>query len=78
MSDTKTPGPLAIQLATKAWTMPKTSNKTMDETLCMEFALILDDVLSKPWLGNATTGQLLDELKTRVVINGTVNYKTAE
>ena len=30
----------------------------------------------EPWLGLATTGQLLNELLVRCEINGTINYKT--
>ena len=33
---------------------------------------------SKPLLGLATTGELLDELKARAEVNGTINYKTED
>ena len=44
----------------------------MDADLAEAFAEILDDIWSRPWLGNATTGQLLDEVKARV----DCDYKT--
>lgn len=39
----------------------------MDGALAEAFAEILDEVWSKPWLGNATTEELLDELQVRVI-----------
>ena len=44
----------------------------MDSDLGNEFALILDEIWSKPWLGNATTRELLEELSTR----SDLDYKT--
>ena len=63
---------LSLQRAAQAWCKPKTSNKTMDADLAEAFAEILDDIWSQSWLGNATTGELLDEIKARV----DCNYKT--
>lgn len=57
---------LALEKAAQAWCNPTTENKVMDEELCKAFAAILDEVWSKPWLGNATTGEMLDEIKARV------------
>jgi predicted transcriptional regulator len=52
--------------AAQAWCKPTTENKEMDVELCEAFAEILDEIWSKPWLGNATTGEMLDEIKARV------------
>jgi hypothetical protein len=57
---------LSVTLATSAWTTPTTSHKTMDVELAEVFAKILDAEMSKPNLGCATTGQLLDEIRSRV------------
>ncbi len=76
MSEEKKPSEYALQKAASAWTQPTTSSKTMDTELAMEFAKILDEVLSKPWFGNATTKELLDELSARAEIGGYANYST--
>jgi hypothetical protein len=47
----------------------------MDPDLCEAFAEILEDVWSKPWLGNATTGELIEELKARIE---DLNYRTVD
>jgi hypothetical protein len=60
----------------KAWCTPENSNKVMDTELAEAFAVILNEVWSKPWLGNATTAQLLEELSVRAEIGGYANYKT--
>ena len=57
---------LSIERAAQAWCKPTTENKEMDVVLCEAFAEILDEIWSKPWLGNATTGEMLDEIKARV------------
>lgn len=62
----------AKEMAAKAWCTPRTSHKVIDTELIEAFAGILDEIWSKPWLGNATTGQLLNELRARV----DCNYKT--
>ena len=67
---------LAIEMAARAWCTPATENKVMDPELCSAFADILEEVLSKPWLGNATTEELLDELKARIEMEGLLGYKT--
>lgn len=64
--------------AAQAWCTPKTEKKVMDVELAEAFANILDEIWSKPWLGNATTAELLDELKARCEVNGTLQYKTVE
>ena len=65
---------LARQKTAQAWCTPETEKITMDPILAEAFATILDDIWSKPWLGNATTGELLEELKVRCEINRTINY----
>ena len=67
---------LAREKAAQAWCTPKTQNIEMDTRLAEAFANILDDILGKPWLGNATTEELLDELRARCEVNGTLHYKT--
>ena len=69
---------LARQKAAQAWCTPETEKKEMDVELAEAFANILNDVWSKPWLGNATTGEIIDELRARCEVNGTLGYKTVE
>ncbi len=61
---------LAIQTAADAF-----GNRDVDTELLLEFANILDDVWSKPWLGNASTMELLSELMARTDIMGYADYK---
>lgn len=68
------PSELSLQKAAQAWCRPATANKVMDPELATAFAEILDEIWSQPWLGNATTGQLLDEVKARV----NCNYRTVD
>ncbi len=67
---------LARERVAQAWCQPKTSNMTMIPELAEEFAIILNEIWRKPWLGNATTSEIIDELRTRCEINGTLDYKT--
>jgi len=69
---------LARQRAAQAWCEPETEKITMIPELAEAFAIILDDVWSKAWLGNATTAELLDEVRTRCEINGTLDYRTVD
>ena len=69
---------LSLQKAAQAWLKPNTSSKVMDIELAIAFAEILDEIWVKPWLGNATTGELLDEIKARVVLDGKLQYKTVD
>ncbi len=55
----------ALQWAAQAWCKPETEHKEMDSVLAEVFAEMLDDVMSQPWLGNATTGELIAEIKAR-------------
>lgn len=61
------------QLAAQAWYKPKTIKMKMIPELAEAFAEILDTIWSQPWLGNATTGELIEELKAR----SNLDYKTA-
>ena len=63
-----------IERAAQAWCTPKTESKEMDTELAYAFAEILDEIWGKPWLGNATTRELLDEIRARVDLD----YKTVE
>ena len=74
----KIPSDLALQKAAQAWGLCSTEKIVMDTDLCTAFAIILDDIWSKPWLGNATTKELLDELYARIEINGDLEYKTVD
>ena len=67
---------LARQKAAQAWCTPETEKIDVIPELAEAFAVILDEVWSKPWLGNATTAQLIDELRARCEMNGTLSYKT--
>ena len=69
---------LCREKAAQAWCTEKTKNKDLDPELAEEFAKILNEIWSQPWLGNATNEQLLDELKTRIEINWDLNYKTID
>ena len=68
---------LARQKAAQAWCRKSTSKKTMDTELAIAFAEIIDEIWNKPWLGNATTGELFDEIIARIVKEG-LRYKTAD
>jgi len=65
---------LCIEKAAGAWCTPTTSHIEMNTDLAYAFAKIIEDIWSKPWLGNATTKELLDEIAARVDLN----YKTVE
>jgi hypothetical protein len=74
MEDNKKLSTLSIEKAAQAWCTPETSSIEMNEKLAYAFAEILDEIWSKPWLGNATTKELLDEIAARVDLD----YKTVE
>lgn len=69
---------LARQKVGEAWTKPMTHHLEFDSVLAEAFAEILEEVWSKPWLGNATTAELLTELQTRAEIHGYANYRTVD
>lgn len=60
--------------AAQAWCKDTTKHILMQPELCLAFAEILEEIWSKPWLGNATTGELLDEIKARV----NCSYRTVD
>ena len=62
----------ARQKAVQAWCKETTKDKVMDVELCEAFAEIIEELTSQPWLGNATTKMLLDEIAARVDLD----YKT--
>lgn len=62
----------SVQKAAQVWCHPDAGHIEMDATLCRLFAETIDDIWSKPWLGNATTRELLQELSTRIDLD----YKT--
>ena len=71
----------ALQRAGIAWTTPETKHITMDTALGVAFADIVDGIWAedtKPNLGCATTGQLIDELRARVNLDGTADYRTID
>lgn len=78
MSDNKKTSQLAIQYAMKAWSQKETSHIEVDTRIAQEFAITVDEILSKPWLGNATTKELIEELQARADVGGYANYKTSE
>lgn len=69
---------LSREKAAQAWCTPETEKLTMIPELTEAFAAILNDVWSKPWLGNATTAELIDELRARCEVNGTLQYRTVD
>jgi len=62
----------SIEKAAQVWCRPECSDIPMDSRLALAFAEVLDEIWNKPWLGNATTKQLLDEVAARVDLD----YKT--
>ena len=71
------PSELSIQKAAQVWCRPELSQKVMDTELANGFAEALDEIWSKPWLGNATTGELLDEIRARIGEGG-LTYRTVD
>lgn len=69
---------LAREKAAQAWCDPTTAMTVMDADLAEAFARILDEIWTKPWLGNATTSELLTELQVRAEIHGYGGYKTVD
>lgn len=69
---------LSRERAAQAWCTEETKDIPMDTELAEAFAGILDEIWSKPWLGNATTAELLNELQVRAEINGYANYRTVD
>jgi len=68
----------AIQEAAGAWQGEKTKDTEMDVDLAEEFAKILVKHMYEPHLGCATTGELLEEIKTRIEVDGKLDYRTID
>jgi hypothetical protein len=68
---------LSRERAAQAWCKPTTSHKVMDPELAEAFAEILNEIWSQPWLGNATSFQLLEELTSRAGA-GWGDYRTVD
>ena len=68
----------ARQEAAGAWCGEKTKDKIMDPDLAEEFAKILVKQMYEPKLGCATTRSLLDEIRTRIEVDGKLDYRTID
>jgi len=64
--------------AVEAWAKPSTSGIVMDVTLAEAFTEIIEEIWSQPWLGNATTRQLIDELSARIEVDGAMEYRPVD
>ena len=69
---------LAREKAAQAWCKESTKNIVMIPELAEAFAEIINEIHSQAWLGNATTGELLNELTCRIKNDKLFNYKTAD
>lgn len=74
----KEPSVESRQRVAQAWCQETTKHLIMIPELAEEFARILDDIWSQPWLGNATTKELLTELQARAEIHDYANYRTVD
>lgn len=54
----------------EAWQKPNTEKIEFIPELAEAFGEILDEIWSKPWLGNATCEELLEELSVRIEVHG--------
>ncbi len=70
------PSSSSLQKAAQAWCTARTKKIEMDTRLADAFADILDDETNQPRLGCATTGQLLNELRARIEVDGKLDYRT--
>ena len=68
----------ALQEAAGAWQGEKTEKTIMDVDLAEEFAKVLVKHMYAPHLGCATTGEILEELKTRIEMDGKLGYRTID
>jgi hypothetical protein len=66
----------AREAAVAAWTTPETEKTVMDVVLAQAFADILMKHMYAPHLGCATTRALLEELKARAEVDGSIDYST--
>ena len=68
----------AMQEAAAAWCGEKAKDKIMDADLAEEFAKILVKHMYEPHLGCASTRELIDEIKTRIEVDGKLDYRTID
>jgi predicted small metal-binding protein len=68
----------AREEAARIWCLPETEKITMDADLAEEFAKILVKHMYEPHLGCATTGEIIEELKARIEMDGTWDYRTID
>ena len=68
----------ALQEAAGAWCGDKAKNKEMDADLAEEFAKILVKHMYAPKLGCATTREIIEELRTRIEMDGKLDYRTID
>ena len=69
---------LALQKAASAWRKPETEKIVMIPDLAEAFAGILDDIWNQAWLGNATTRELIEEIKARIEVGGDLDYRPVD
>ena len=66
----------AREKAAQLWCEEKTRHKIMDVELAEEFAKILVVQMYEPKLGCATTEELIEEIRTRIEMDGKLDYRT--
>ena len=65
----------------RGWCYPETKEKEMDTTLANTISLEVEKLFQdfkEPQLGCATTRELLNEIKTRIEVNGQLDYRTID
>jgi hypothetical protein len=62
----------------RGWCHPDTEHLVMDEKLAYAIVDEVEKIDNTPNLGCATTMELVDELKTRIEMNGTSSYRTID
>ena len=68
----------ALQDAAKAWCTKETKHLDMIPELAKAFAEILAKSYTHARLGNATTGELIEEIKARIEMDGNLDYRTVD
>jgi len=76
LNEINQPSKMALHLSAKAWQFKCTDGIQFDARIALALAVILDDVLDRPCLGNATTEEMLDEIRSRCEIHSILSYKT--
>ena len=70
-----------IWLIAQAWCLKENNHKEMDVELVCEIARIVyknELEMREPYLGCATTRELLNEIRARIETDGNLDYKTVE